>query len=830
VRVLHLQLTDGPVEIHPYVTVLRGSSPAARQELLDVFAALPGGRALVPGVIEAHGVLLDLTAGSLAMLDLNHELDTVVRRTDLPHGDGARAGSVADARQRLDEARAQLATAEASLTAAVAARDEILLALERLEGAGATEPLAAGPPPSTEPDTERSRFESAAARVAGVQERARQALAAAEDEAILAGEAHAAALARLAATESALEAASERRDPTAAAAVEAARRRVAEAEGAVAAATAGEADFGAVGGSIEQVKEERMALEAALLALETVDPLPVRLALNDLESSRRVALVPSTEAEQLADRWAILLVDLDRLGARAYDDGPDAVERRAAARRRLVQAETEVARMEAAIRGPVLDPDDVAELERAHEEVLEARDAAEKRFGGVKAVQRLEEAMAAEEAVLARLGFVSWADFRLGAPSASVATDEELAARLALAQRELRDAQTEHHALEASIDAELFKAEALDRRRLLRLQVNQLLGYEPTDDDMESALRRHRVTVEDTGGHLARLRSALDSAGLVLDGEDLDQRVLTDLATMWLKEQADTEQRRTALEGQLAEVDVRLAQLQASEHSGAGGEPVASASAVLDDARRALAAAEARASADAAATSTIDHLRQAFERASQEEREVAHRVARADEQGLAAAAMLRAADDEVRRAVETLAGIDRADDAAAAAAADRAELLAQVEAAGGDVSALEEALEDAYDAVDDAREVYAERGRQVGDALAALAALEAAAARAAAAPDDEGADAGDDEHGGAEDLEWYLLARLAAQRSVSFAGSVPLVLDDTLAGLDAASTHRVLERLERMAATVQLVILTEDLSAASWAESLGTERALVVQQ
>jgi uncharacterized protein YhaN len=82
----------------------------------------------------------------------------------------------------------------------------------------------------------------------------------------------------------------------------------------------------------------------------------------------------------------------------------------------------------------------------------------------------------------------------------------------------------------------------------------------------------------------------------------------------------------------------------------------------------------------------------------------------------------------------------------------------------------------------------------------------------------------------ADDLEWYLLARLAAQRNLSFAGSVPLVLDDTLAGLDAASASAVLERLERMASTVQLVILTEDLTAASWAESAGPERALVVER
>ena len=39
-------------------------------------------------------------------------------------------------------------------------------------------------------------------------------------------------------------------------------------------------------------------------------------------------------------------------------------------------------------------------------------------FGAAKAGQRLEEAQAAEAAVLDRMGFDSWADYRLGIPSA----------------------------------------------------------------------------------------------------------------------------------------------------------------------------------------------------------------------------------------------------------------------------------------------------------------------------------------------------------------------------------------------------------------------------
>ena len=39
-----------------------------------------------------------------------------------------------------------------------------------------------------------------------------------------------------------------------------------------------------------------------------------------------------------------------------------------------------------------------------------------------------------------------------------------------------------------------------------------------------------------------------------------------------------------------------------------------------------------------------------------------------------------------------------------------------------------------------------------------------------------------DESSLAEEIEWYLLARLAAQRSVCLGGSLPLLLDDALGG------------------------------------------------
>ena len=80
-----------------------------------------------------------------------------------------------------------------------------------------------------------------------------------------------------------------------------------------------------------------------------------------------------------------------------------------------------------------------------------------------------------------------------------------------------------------------------------------------------------------------------------------------------------------------------------------------------------------------------------------------------------------------------------------------------------------------------------------------------------------------------EEVEWYLLARLAAQRSVSLAGSLPLLLDDALQGLDEPELQHVLDRLERMAEAVQVIVVSEDPTVAEWAHLAGAERAAVVR-
>ena len=111
----------------------------------------------------------------------------------------------------------------------------------------------------------------------------------------------------------------------------------------------------------------------------------------------------------------------------------------AAADQRVSAARLEVEQSARAANPARLDAEDRAELEAAHEAALEADDRAGKRFGGSAARRRLEEAKAAERAVLDRLGLDSYADFLLR--SSMGATDPSAELRLEIARTELMEAE-----------------------------------------------------------------------------------------------------------------------------------------------------------------------------------------------------------------------------------------------------------------------------------------------------------------------------------------------------------------------------------------------------
>ena len=65
-----------------------------------------------------------------------------------------------------------------------------------------------------------------------------------------------------------------------------------------------------------------------------------------------------------------------------------------------------------------------------------------------------------------------------------------------------------------------------------------------------------------------------------------------------------------------------------------------------------------------------------------------------------------------------------------------------------------------------------------------------------------------------EDLEWLLIERLAQQRTVSFVGSVPMLLDGVPEDLDARAA--VFGRAARMDELVQMVVLSDDDWVLDW--------------
>ena len=67
--------------------------------------------------------------------------------------------------------------------------------------------------------------------------------------------------------------------------------------------------------------------------------------------------------------------------------------------------------------------------------------------------------------------------------------------------------------------------------------------------------------------------------------------------------------------------------------------------------------------------------------------------------------------------------------------------------------------------------------------------------------------------------EWAVVARLARQRSVSFVGALPMVVDGV--PTDPTARSAVLGRLDRMSDLVQIVVVSDDDAAADWAAGLG---------
>ena len=708
-RLLQLQLGDGsaasePLDFHPMMTVVSGLDAAARERVIAAITALP--RGLDPGMagmIEAHGVLFDLTVENLAMLGLGGDLDPVIRRSDIPGNP--------------DEPAAPAAEPAAAVSA---------------------EQFLADAPEGRYPELDAARRQ---------QRSARETLAILRDAAERARRDHADAAAALRRARLAVDEANGRagkKDETA--------RLLDDVlfDPPDAPSTSAAASRDELVARRDELEARLAHVEQGLAELSALDMRPIEVLVEAIRNPAPSEMVPSERANQLADEFVRLQQQVDAFEANLEAQGRGT----ASALQAVEAARVELASAERAMQKPNLSPEDVKELEAAHEVVLEAESKSSGRLrrGGSK---RFDEAMAAQQAILDRVGFPTWSAYVMGASLLGI--DPMAEERLERARLDLESAEAHWADVAAVIESDPAHRALLDRLEAVYLEAFDLLGGDDEQADIEKALRELRVPKgEVTQDELVdALAYQLEIVGLQLGTAPGVDRVLM-AADAFLAEVS-------ALAGRIAELKAERDELQVE----------------MSDARHAI--------------DTFD----AAERAAAE---------------------------------PTIDLTDRASAPTVTASPD--ELAAELQRATEDEAGFAEQLEARLALVDASTQVEALASSRVMRVAAQLAATEvpSGAPAAPAAPDDVPDLAFDGRQAQSlpEAIEFYLLARLAAQRAVSFSGSVPLVVDDALAGLDAPVVRSLLEKLERMSEAVQIIYLSDDPDIADWVASVGIQRAAVV--
>jgi len=829
-----LQLATGPhelIDLHPNVSVVSGLDDEGRRRLIETIVGLSRGRATgPPALLEAHGVLFDLTPEMLALLDIEADDSwPVVTAADLPTaGDEPLARQRTTAQRTLAEVEARMATASEARARAEAALGASMETVDRarraVEGSDPDAPsgiqsidsltalldhaverrrrlaeeLAELAPRAAEASAERDAVEAA---TADVRNRRREATV------------------RCSQVAARREQARMERDPEAAAEAERAAAVLARVEAEVEAERQAEAEVAAptepLAARLAEVQDRIEELDQHLAAFSPVEVDQVDHALERVRSLAVGEQVPLPEALAVADQLAALEGRLDLSVGLAEVPGE-----LAAGRNRLDEARQALLEAERAVRSPELAREVVERLERGHADLLDAVDRADRRFAGARAQQRVEELRAAENALLAEMGFASYSDYMMG--SSLFHADPAAEAALGAARVELASAEVAWRSLQAETEAELARAEVIERRRGLLEEARTLLGRSVPADAVVGELRALRVAARVPPEALRDLRHALEVGGLALD-EDIDPEDLVVVADAWVAEagQATIRERellaeRLALAEERTEVagalDVALARAEAP--TGAAAEELRQGR--LDAARAEVLATEERRRAHEEAEASLAALDDEMAEAVEAEGVAAEAAAEAHQAVATAAAEGEALLVELRRIEQELEAATRAE----AEADERLRLVSETDGASSPdwlAHAVATYRADEEAAAETARALagLAAQRQQAADALASAGGSTGSARLAAGAVADE--------------VEWYLLARLAAQRSASLGGSLPLLVDDALTGLDEEELGHVLGRLERMAEAVQVIVVTDDPLASEWALQTGVDRAALVR-
>jgi hypothetical protein len=286
---------------------------------------------------------------------------------------------------------------------------------------------------------------------------------------------------------------------------------------------------------------------ADLRFLVDTEPGPIARAIDRVENAPLVD--PDDATLTLADDLERRLVDLEAAGSPPPAPAPEEVT---AAEAAVLRAREVLDQLRNPM--PKSAPEWWDELSRLHSDVVDAEAAAGGRRGRAASQRRLEEALAAERALLDRLGFASHLDALLaGTRSTSSSIDPHA---IPHAQDEVSRAEVHLHGLyDADALATTYKRVRSDIVRMRALGA-ALLGVLPGDVSPE---RLRQLRPDPTVAN--ELAAVLGSVGAEPDGSSL-----VDRGRRWLAERDRAAHRLLSLEaeaGRLSDrVDALLPQLE----------------------------------------------------------------------------------------------------------------------------------------------------------------------------------------------------------------------------------------------------------------------------
>jgi hypothetical protein len=797
-RILRLDLESGEeIDLHPFVTVLGSLGPSTQRRVAEQLVRIARGDVDgIGGLVEAHGLLIDLDPARISSLALPADADLLVRAEQLPGARLAVTSATDDADRALNEkisaldaeiaridgelarvtAEIERSTAELddarrgldefAITAHEAAQralDEARdLARRRAEGA------AASGDPTRSPEEEHR--DELAGRLASLRERQAHLETLLDEERLGLLE----LLERLEAERATLDA---MRDEV-------------------------NADSGDDEADLDEPEPEPQELEPQELEPELPDPDDMRAvhaAIREVvEGPPDAPMVPSLPAAALADQVAAHRERHREWEQELVERGLDTavLRERLEAARRVEAAAAEEARPK------TVSPEDDREIERLHDIVTENVDRRESRRHGKEATRLYEEASAELEALLDTYGFPTYAAFIMGRTNPAV--DAE-------ARRRHEDAKTMVANVEREID-EVSTAIAEDPHgRMLRAERDQLwsaaeaLLGERYEGDVEDALRRLTVPGPVEFDAPDRLRGLLERIGVEVAHLTTTGQLL-EVADAWYT--AATDAHDAAAERATTDsTEGLLDQESAPDDAPTPLDPV--------DAQERLVS-------------------ELFDRSVRLDGELTEREAEFDRhvQQVAAIEAELVALDEASGTGRADTGTPDTDPLAEVIASDPTVVAAREQA---QLTATR--LERHRGAVERVDQVHGSISESRRTERMLVAQRDGLQVEMGALRGDDHADEGAPlppvvwtlTEEGVSPIEWYLLGRVASLRSVCAAGSVPLVLDDAFRNLPSDEIATLCDALARIGETVQVIYLGDEPAVAEWAERQGLDHAAVVR-